>query len=79
MIGTPILIFTVIVLLLAATIGWLTDWDQRSDKDPANGTYRYDPERTQKSILENITLTDQEREWMQEVAALELPRRHLFC
>ena len=79
MIETPLLFFLGIVIFLAAAIGWLTGWDTGANENPARGDYRYDPKRIQREILDDQTLTESEREWMQEVAALELPRRHLVC
>ena len=79
MIATSFFVFLSLVICLAAVIGWLTGGDTSSEGNPANKGYRYDPARIQQEILEDRTLNDQEREWMQEVAALELPRRHLVC
>jgi hypothetical protein len=79
MIGTSFLVFLSLVIVLAAVIGWLTGGDAGSDGNPARDGYRYDPLRIQKEILEDRTLNHRERQWMQEVAALELPRRHLVC
>ena len=79
MIAAPLLLFLGMVIILAAAIGWLTGWDMGPDENPAAGRNRYDPARIQKGILEDQTLSDRERQWMQEVAALELPRRHLVC
>lgn len=79
MTATPIFVFLGIVILLAAAIGWLTGWDIDPGENRAKGNYRYDPVRIQNDILKDQTLSEREREWMQEVAALELPRRHLVC
>ena len=69
------LLFLAGVGLIALGVGWLTNWDRR--QTPAR--YRYNPAAIQAEILADDTLTDQERAWMKEVEALELPRRHLVC
>jgi len=69
------IIFLAAICLLAIGVGWLTNWDRRHT--PAR--YRYNPAAIQAEILSDTTLSDQERAWMKEVEALELPRRHLVC
>ncbi len=75
----PCFVFLGVVIFLAAAIGWLTGWDTVSDGNPASARYCYDPERIQRELLEDQTLNNREREWMREVAVLELLRRHLVC
>ena len=69
------LIFVGAVALLASVTAWLTSWD----KGPLKARYSYNPEAIQKALMADETLTDEERAWMKEVEALELPRRHLVC
>ena len=63
------------VLLIAIAIGVAIKWDKR----PTPARYRYDARAIQAEILADGTLSDEERAYLEEVAVLDLPRRHLVC
>ncbi len=67
--------FMGVVLLIAVAISIAIKWDKR----PTPARYRYDANAIQAEILADETLSDEERAYLEEVAVLELPRRHLVC
>ncbi|MEK9677514.1 MAG: hypothetical protein VW169_03900 [Rhodospirillaceae bacterium] len=70
-----VFIFMSVVLLIAIAIGIVIKWDKR----PIPARYGYDANAIQAEILADKTLGDEERAVVEEVAVLELPRRHLVC
>jgi|TARA_Y100000294_G_C8545059_1_gene332742 hypothetical protein len=67
-------IFIGIVIAVALTVGWWLGWD-RDD----GSKFRLDPDRITREMIDDPTLSANERTYMRELAALELPRRHLIC
>ncbi len=67
--------FMGVVLLIAIAIGIAI----KGDKRPTPARYRYDARAIQAEILADETLSDEEQAYLEEVAVLELPRRHLVC
>lgn len=67
--------FIGLVGLFSLLVGWLLR-GQESSRIRQNPL---DPERIQKEMLNDASLTEQELDWAKELAGLELPRRHLIC
>ena len=70
-----VFVFMAAVAVLSLIVGSLVDWDYQPGKE--RGTL--DPDGIQAALLADETLSEEERQWMIEVASLELPRRHLIC
>jgi hypothetical protein len=68
-----ILLITVGVFSIA--LGIYVKWDNLPESKLAT----LDPERLARELIEDESLTEEERAYMKEVAALELTRRHLIC
>ncbi|MBT3990207.1 MAG: hypothetical protein HON14_05970 [Rhodospirillaceae bacterium] len=58
-------------LLLGIYVKW--------DNLPESKLATLDPERLAFDLINDDSLTEQERDFMKEVAALELTHRHLIC
>ena len=63
------------VLIVSLLVGWLLREQAPSEirRNPL------DPERIQKEMLDDTSLSEEELVWAKELASLELPRRHLIC
>tara|TARA_B100000315_G_scaffold145541_1_gene134468 strand:+ start:7552 stop:7785 length:234 start_codon:yes stop_codon:yes gene_type:complete len=62
---------TVFSLILGIYLRW--------DKLPESKMATLDPDRLARDLIDDTELTEEERGFMKEVAALELTRRHLIC
>jgi len=67
--------FVGFVGLVSLLVGWLL----RKQEPSRMRQNPLDPERIQKEMVNEASLTGQELNWAKELASLELPRRHLIC
>lgn len=61
--------------IVSLLVGWLLRKHEPSKirQNPLN------PERIQRDMLNDASLSEDELVWAKELASLELPRRHLIC
>jgi hypothetical protein len=64
-----------VVAVLSVALGIYIRWDNL----PESRLATLDSDRLALDLINDESLTEQEREFMKEVAALELTRRHLIC
>jgi hypothetical protein len=64
-----------VVSVLSVALGIYIRWDNLPESKLAT----LDPDRLVHDLINDESLTEQEREFMKEVAALELTWRHLIC
>ncbi|NQV58010.1 MAG: hypothetical protein HQ503_19270 [Rhodospirillales bacterium] len=69
-------IFIGFVAVAAVIIGRWVKWDMPGADDEGS---RLDPSQITRRMLDDPDLSDEERQYLIEMAALELPRRHLIC
>ena len=60
---------------LSILLGIYVRWDNLPESKLAT----LDPDRLARDLVEDESLTEEERGYMKEVAALELTHRHLIC
>lgn len=65
----------VVVGLFSLALGRYLKWDNLPESKMAT----LDPDRLADELINDESLTEQERAYMKEVATLELTRRHLVC
>ena len=63
------------VVIASLLVGWLL----REYEPSMVRQNPLDPERIQREMLNDASLSEDELVWAKELARLELPRRHLIC
>ncbi len=68
-------IFFALAGLLSLLLGSALKWGALDN----NRQRLLDPDRMTREMLTDPTLSDEERGYLQELAVLDLPRRHICC
>ena len=64
-----------VVSILAVLLGVYLQWDNLPESKLAT----LDPDQLARDLINDPALSEEERGYMKEVAALDLTRRHLIC
>ncbi len=68
-------ILLICVAIFSIALGIYVRWDNL----PESRLATLDPDRLAYDLINDESLTGEERDYMKEVAALDLTRRHLIC